>query len=114
MIVRNKTKNTILAKNLKVAKSPIDKFLGLLKKSNPESLLFNTRFGIHTLFLKKPLDIIILNSQDVVEKTATVFPNKFFLYNPKNYKVLELPQGTIKRTKTKIGDRLSFSDNIYP
>lgn len=110
MIVRNKTRNTILAKDLKIANSPIDKFLGLLKKHNPRSLMFCTRFGIHTLFLKQPIDLIVLNSINIVQKTATIWPNKIFLYNPKNTKVLELIHGTVKKSKTKIGDKLIFAN----
>lgn len=78
---------------------------GLLKKSNPRSLLFKTRFGIHTLGLKKAIDIIILdNNFRVVKLGISVKPNQFFFWNPKFSLVLELPEGTIKKTKTQIGD----------
>lgn len=108
----NKTKNTQVATDLKVADSPIDKFLGLLRKSNPRSLLFQTRFGVHTLFLQTPIDIIVINKRYEVTKTKTVRPNRFFLYNPKYPYVLELPKGTVQKSKTKIGDRIVFSDKI--
>lgn len=109
MIVKNKNRKTTLAKNLKIASSPIDNFLGLLKKSNPRSLLFKTRLGIHTFFLKEPIDVIVLNSKDLVKKAVTVRTNKLFLYSPKNSKILELPHGTIMNSKTQVGDELTFS-----
>ena len=95
---------------MKVASSATDKFLGLLKKRNPRSLLFYTRFGIHTLFMKNPIDVIVLDKDMAVEKATTVNPNSFLIYNPKYGCVLELPVGVIKKTNTKIGDKLTISD----
>lgn len=110
MILRNKSTNSVIASDLKVASSAADKLLGLLKKKNPRSLLFYTRFGIHTLFLKSPIDVIVTNSNLEVKKAKTVTPNSFLIYNPAYACVIELPQGTIKKSKTKIGDKLTISD----
>ena len=107
----NVSKRIVIANDLKVAKSPADKFLGLLKNSNPRFLLFKTRFGIHTLFLKNPIDIIVLNNQNIVKKTATLNPNKFFFYNPFYSRVLELPSGTIKKSKIEIEDKLTINSD---
>jgi uncharacterized membrane protein (UPF0127 family) len=110
--VKNQNSKTILCRDLKIADSPADKFLGLHAKSNPRSLLFKTRFGMHTLLLKNPIDIIVCNSQFRVVTAQTVTPNHLFIYNPLYPYVLELPQGTIKKSKTQIGDKLDFSANI--
>lgn len=109
MIVKNLTKNTTLATDLKIATSLPDQFLGLLKIDNPRSLLFKTRFGIHTFFLKEPIDVVILDSKNMVVKTATVKPNSIFLWNTRYSSVLELPKGSIKTSKTSIGDHLEIS-----
>lgn len=108
MILINKTGGKILSKDLKQSVTIADKFLGLHKKTNPKSLIFKTRFGIHTFFLKEKIDVIILNGSNEVVKTKTVNTNSIFLYNPKYTTVIELPEGTIKSTRTKVGDILIF------
>ncbi len=107
--VTNLSNGSVLSKNLKFTISFIDKLLGLLKKSNPRSIFFKTRFGIHTFFLKQPIDVIILDNDDKVVKLACMVPNKLFFWNPKYSQVLELPSATIQRTKTQIGDLLLIS-----
>ncbi len=104
MILKNITKNTILARDLKETKSISDQLLGLLKKSNPKSLLFKTRFGIHTFGLKKSIDVVILDQGlKVVKLKRSLKPNSFFFWNPKYKLVIELPAGTINKTKTTQG-----------
>lgn len=107
MIIKNLTKKTLLTDNAKICTSFLDTFLGLLNKNNPNTLIFNTRFGIHTLFLKSSIDVLILDTHNKVVKLKTnLSPNRFFIWNPKYFKVIELPSGTIKKTKTKLKDQL--------
>lgn len=101
MILKNTTKGTILSKDLKEVKTIIDKSLGLLKKSNSKSLLFKTRFGIHTFGLKNPIDVLVLDPNfKVVKLKENLKPNTLFFWNPKYNLVIELPAKTIKKTKT--------------
>lgn len=108
MILKNTSRNSILSLDLKEAKSLVDKSLGLLLKNNPRSMLFRTRFGIHTFFLKNSIDVVILDKNHKVIAAKTVQPNRIFLYNPIHSIVLELPEGVIKSSKTKIGDKLKL------
>ncbi len=109
MTLKNLTNNTTVTNDLKEATTLIDKSLGLLKKSNPRSLMFQTHFGIHTFLLKKPIDVVILDNKYKVVKTATVKPNRIFIYNPTYSIVVELVAGTIKRSKMQIGDKLGLN-----
>lgn len=109
MIVRNLTRKTIISADCKEGKSIADQSLGLLKKSNPRSLLFKTSFGIHTFGLKESIDVMVLDGKGKVVKLGEVNPNSFFFWNPKYGIVLELPKGTIEKSKTKLGDLISFS-----
>ena len=112
MQLKNITKSTIVTNDLKIAKSFYDKTIGLLSKKNPRSLLFYTRFGIHTIGLKLPIDILILDSNGKVVKLKKNCPtNNFFFWNPKYNQVIELPSNTIKKTKTQIGDQLKITKN---
>lgn len=108
--VYNISKKTILCRDLKVADSFTDKTFGLLKKSNSRSLLFKTRFGVHTFFLKEPIDIIILGNKYQVIKAKTVRPNSLFFYNPIYFRVLELSKGIVKKSHTKIGDQIAIKE----
>lgn len=108
MKIINLSKKIIIAENIKEAETLSDKILGLLKKTNPRSLIFKTRFGIHTFFLKESIDVIILDKDLKVVKLKSLEPNKLFFWNPKYNLVLELPKGTVQETFTKIGDTLGL------
>lgn len=109
MRLLNQGKRTILSKDLKFCSSLSDQLLGLLKRSNPKSLLFRTRFGIHTFFLKEPIDVIVLDKGfKVVKLGDSVKPNRFFFWNPKHNLVIELPGGVIRATKTTVGDLIQL------
>ncbi len=109
MVVLNITRKTTVTQDLKEAKSFIDKFLGLLRKSNQRSLLFKTRFGIHTFCLKESIDVVVLDYKyNVVKLGESIKPNSLFFWNPKYNLVLEFSKGSIKKSNTKIGDSLNF------
>mgnify|MGYP003394849270 CR=1 FL=1 len=111
MVLKNLTRGTILAKDLQCLESFWEKSWGLLNKNNSCSLYFQTRFGIHTFGLKKPIDVLILNNDFIVVALATITPNRIFFWNPKYSKIIELPFGSIKKSKTKLGNDINlFAD----
>lgn len=110
MILKNITKNTILATDLKEAKSVVDLTFGLLKKSNPRSLLFKTHFGIHTFFLKNPIDVLVLDKNfKVIKLKENLKPNRLFFWNPQYSIIIELPPETIKKSKTALSDQINIA-----
>lgn len=105
----NIIKSTVITADLKLATSLSDKTFGLLKEKNPRSLLFKTRFGVHTFGLRSPIDIIILNSQlKVVKLGRGILPNRLFFWNPLFDQVIELPQNSIEKSQTEVGDYLKI------
>jgi uncharacterized protein len=87
-----------------------DKLFGLLDKKSSRYLLIKTRFGIHTFFLKEPIDVVILNYKlQIVNYKMELKPNKIFLWNPQYSQVLEMPKGTIKKHRLQKGDRIKFN-----
>jgi hypothetical protein len=97
----------MIAKNVVVPTSLLDQSLGLLKYKTPSTMLLRTHFGIHTLGMYYPIDVLILNKQDyVVAIKENLKPNNIFIWNINYGTVLELPKGTIKKTKTKLKDQL--------
>lgn len=107
MSIRNKTKGTILASDIKIAKTLFEKTVGLIYSSQPSPLLLTTRFGIHTFGMKYPIDVLVLDpGQKVVKLVSSLPPNRIFLWNPLYNTVLELPAGTLKKTHTTLFDTL--------
>src|SRR5258708_2790684 len=109
MKVTNQTKKTTIAEDIILPISLLDKSLGLLKYKTPVAMLFKTRFGIHTYSMKYPIDVLILNKQNrVVALKKNLKPYRIFLWNFNYETVLELPAGTIEKTKTQLKDQLHF------
>lgn len=104
MIVKNITRNTVISENLKIASSFLDRMFGLLNKNNSRSLLFKTRFGIHTFGLKNPIDIIVIDVSSQAAILKSLKQNRLFIYNPAYNTIIELPLGSILKSKTKKGD----------
>jgi uncharacterized protein len=105
----NKTKNTTIAENIIEAKSLKDQSMGLLKYKTPTAMLIKTRFGIHTFFMKYPIDVLVLDKQNrIAQIKENLQPNKLFVWNPKYETILELPLGAIKQSKTQLHDQINL------
>jgi uncharacterized protein len=99
--------SSIIIEGIIFSKSFLAKTLGLIGKKKPFPLYLETHFGIHTFFLKFPIDIIILDEKNiVVVKMENLKPFRLFFWNPKYKKVLELPSGTIKLKRVKLKDTI--------
>ena len=94
-------KTTIEVKRLRVTT------FGLMGKDKAYPIYFKTRFGIHTFFLKFPIDVVILDKQKrAVKLVEHLSPNKFLFWNLKYNHVIELPEGNIRRNNIKLGDKV--------
>jgi len=122
-MIRNKTKNVTLATEIEFANSMFSKARGLMFRSalpNGKSMLFTfgseDHVGIWMLFMRFPIDLVYLDSRkriiSIYEniKPINLNPNTWKVYypnTPAKY-VLELSQGTVKKTGTELGDILDF------
>ena len=111
--VINLTKETWLATKVRKADNFLTRLVGLLKRTNlgPEEALWLTPSrGIHTIGMKFPIDIVFLNkSHHVVGLMAGLAPYRISPVHFNGYSVLELPNGTIKKSRTEIGDQFEIS-----
>ncbi len=108
-MIKNVTKNTLISQNHDIANKFLDKTLGLLKKDSNSCLVIKTRFGIHTIGMKNPIDILILDRKNKVARLKeNLSPQRIFIWNPKLDTVLEIPMGSIKKSSTTLGDLLVF------
>jgi len=94
---------------VKRAKTVGEKIKGLLGSPRPFNLQLNTRWGIHTFGMQFPIDILILDGTNTVQKLKqSLTPNRIFFWNPLWNTVVELPEGTIKEKQITIGTTLSI------
>ncbi|MEW6617615.1 MAG: DUF192 domain-containing protein [Patescibacteria group bacterium] len=95
MYVFNKTKNCLISDKVEVAKTFKEKSEGLLKYETSHAMYFETRWGIHTYGMKFPIDVIVLDEDNTAKKIKKdMKPGRFFFWNPKYKRVLELPIGS--------------------
>ncbi len=51
--------------------------------------------GVHTFGMKFPIDVLVLDESGMVKKIRkNMKPGKFFFWNPKHRRILELPVGS--------------------
>jgi hypothetical protein len=107
-MIRNRTKNTLVVTDFSQKKG-LGKILGLIGKKNPKTVVFTTRFGIHTFLMNFAIDVLILDkNKKIVFMKKSLKPNRIFLWNPVYNIVVELPSGSIQQSKTQIGDIIEY------
>jgi len=114
MTLTNKTKKTILTKNIKFCKTELSKIKGLMftKKLN-KALIFvfkkESLQHIHMFFVWYPIDVLWLDkNKKVVQLKENLKPFKIILAkNPAKY-IIELENKTIQKSRTEINDQISF------
>lgn len=110
MKVVNKTRQTILAENAAIAKTPLKRMVGLLNRKSfepGEALVIRPCNSIHTCFMRFPIDVVFVDSNNRVTKMirsmrpfriSGIYLNALFC--------IELPAGTLGKTSTQPGDLL--------
>ena len=115
MIVTNADRGTVLGEAIEVAATAAQKVKGLLGReclADGQGLLFKGAASLHTFFMQFPIDIIYMDKNGKVLKSARgVRPFKLVMAPFRSYYALELPVGAINRSTTRVGDRLSFLDD---
>lgn len=112
-MLKNITKNKILAKEAKICKTPFPKALGLMFSKKSKALIFifskEKIISLHMFFVFFPIDVLFLNkNKKVVEIKENFKPFRIMIAKKPAKYVIELPNKTIKKTKTGIGDTISF------
>ncbi|MEW6593009.1 MAG: DUF192 domain-containing protein [Candidatus Hadarchaeota archaeon] len=120
MQLLNQTTGKPVARKTEVADTFWKRFRGLMMRrrlAEGGGMLFKFgnpgRYGIHMFFMRFPIDLVYLDSDFlVVELKEKIKPWR--IYRPKNKAsyLVELPAGTIKGGKIKIGQKISPSKEI--
>ena len=90
-------------KKVKFAESLKEKTKGMIGRNEP--VFFKTRFGIHTFFMKFPINVYILDSENkVVIVKKNLSPWRVYFWNPLYCKVIETPANF--EDDIKLGDKI--------
>lgn len=107
---RNQTRNTVLAERARVADTMVTRMVGLLSSkglAEGEGLWIQPCNSIHTWFMRFTIDALFLDKENrVVKSVERMRPWRLTWIAPKAIGVLELPEGRIEKTGTKVGDVL--------
>lgn len=110
--VLNRTKGTVVASCAEVADSFGNRLVGLLGRRSLApggGLWLVPGNSIHTLGMRFPIDVVLLNrEQAVVDVRKSVRPWSFVWPNFHARSILELPTGTIWATRTEPRDLLQI------
>ena len=112
MKIRNLDRGSALADTAVVARGPIARGRGLMGRrgwSGSDGLVLRSCNSIHTFFMRMPIDVVYLSAADVVLRAdPAVRPWRVgpIVWRAKH--VLELPVGSIERTGTTPGDRITI------
>lgn len=111
LLVRNVTRNVVLADSASVADTSAKRRTGLLKHERLEAgqgLWIVPCEGVHTFGMKFPIDVLFLNRKRRVLKIRENMVVRRISLCLWAHSVLELPAGTVKASGTEKGDRLEL------
>ncbi len=86
------------------AKNIFEKISGLMFKDKIYPLYFETRWGIHTFFVRNTITILILDASNKTVRIKNVKPNHIYFWNPRYKKVVELPKDMLSPRTIKVGE----------
>src|SRR5438128_1584542 len=112
-IVHNRSRNAMLAANVRLADSPRSRRIGLLQHQTmqvDEGLWIYPTQAIHTFGMRFPIDVVFLDRNLRVKRVyhrLAPFRLTTFVWGAQS--VLELASGSLAGTGTTVGDELQFS-----
>ncbi len=109
LIIRNQTRQTVLADAAELADTSEKRRRGLLKHTSlapGEGLWIAPCESVHTFFMKFPIDLVYLDKKLKVKKVRHAVPAWRLSACLSAHSVLELPAGAAALAKTQVGDVL--------
>jgi uncharacterized protein len=112
--IANITQGTVLGSEIRVANTAWSRMVGLLGNSGlpPGSgLLIEPSSGVHTFGMRFPIDVVALDRQLCVRGVwENLGPFRIAAVGFKVHKVLELPVGAIRDSRTRVNDQLAVQE----
>ena len=113
VVVRNVSRGVTLAETALVADNMWTRLRGLIGRpplQEGQGLIIKPSQGIHSFFMSYPIDAIYVDEQgQVVHRLGDLRPFRAAPVCFRARYVVELPAGTLNRTRTEVGDRIELS-----
>ena len=110
----NRTRGTVVAERVERATSFFGRLRGLLGRSalpQGHALAIRPCTSVHTFFMRFPIDVLFLDrSGTAIRALPEVRPFRATGIHLAAAEAVELPAGTLLRTRTVAGDFLAFED----
>ena len=109
--MRNRTRDTVLGREVELANTSATRRTGLLKLERLEAghgLWIVPCESVHTFFMKFAIDLVYVDKKNRVRKVRSAVPPWRLSACLRAHSILELPAGTALQTGTKPGDELVF------
>ncbi len=110
MKIINQTQNRVLAEHAVLADSILSRLAGLLGHDSllpGEGMIITQCRSIHMFFMKFSIDVIFIDrNKSVVGLVRRIKPFRMSPYFWRSVAAIELPEGTIESTYTKLGDQI--------
>jgi uncharacterized membrane protein (UPF0127 family) len=113
LLVKNRTRNVVLADRASIAETSADRRKGLLGREsldNGEGLWIVPCESIHTFFMNFAIDVVFLSRRGEVLKIRPNMTQWKIALSLRAHSVLELPAGILNRTGTVVGDHLEMEE----
>ncbi|MDO8469527.1 MAG: DUF192 domain-containing protein [bacterium] len=108
MRILNRTKQTVIAEDVRRAVTFGEKLVGLLHRTEARPLLLKTRFGIHTFGMKFPIDVVVFDQRGIIKMVQrSMRPGSFVFWKPTAAYALELPEWSVDASRTEVGDEVA-------
>jgi uncharacterized membrane protein (UPF0127 family) len=115
VLARNMTKDVVLADRLEWAGTSETRRKGLLGRTGldeGEGIYIVPTQWIHMIGMKFAIDVAFLNDEGkVLAIHHGLKPNRFSRIVFRADGALELPEGTLKRTQTEVGDMVALEED---
>ena len=115
--VVNQTRGRTLAEQCELARTFWARGLGLMGRASlapSQGLIIYPEWSIHTFFMRFPIDVLFLGSDDRVLGIRVAMPpyRPFAGFWGARY-VIELPPEILVKTETQVGDQLELTPPLH-
>ena len=111
-IARDLETGIVIADRVTVADNRITRAVGLLSRNHldaGEALWITPCHGVHTWGMRFTIDVVAMDADGtVVDVVNALKPWRFRLPRRGGLSVLELPEGTLRASRTSVGHRIAL------
>jgi len=108
-VLENERTSTVVADHLVTAFDSASRRRGLLGRDGlppGNALIIAPSNAVHTFFMRFPIDVAFVRRDGRIVKIRAALPQWRMTASLRGFAVIELPAGTLARSKTVCGDRL--------